>query len=267
LNALVPGLIRLREYTLELIDTGSGRPIVFLHGGDGIDPRWPVLQHLASLGRLIAPSHPGFGHSALPAHFRSVDDLAYAYLDLFEQMNLQDVVLVGTSLGGWIAAEMAVRSTARIGHLVLADAVGIRCATDETAADIADVFSLSPADIETRAYADPARWRRSYDDCSDDELLVMARNREALSLYGWSPYLHNPILRHWLHRIDRPTLVLWGAADRITAPEYGRAWAAGIAGAQFTQIDEAAHHPHIEQADRFAREIAGFAGLADTTTA
>ncbi len=267
MDTMAPSLTRLHEHTLELIDAGSGRPIVFLHGGDGIDPRWPVLTHLAGLGRLVAPSHPGFGHSALPAHFRSVDDLAYAYLDLFEQMNLRDAVLVGVSLGGWIAAEIAVRSTARIGHLVLADAVGIRCATDETAADIADVFSLAPVDVEARAYAEPARWRRSYDDCSDDELLVMARNREALSLYGWSPYLHNPILRHWLHRIDRPTLVLWGAADRITTPDYGRAWAEGIAGAQFTLIDNAAHHPHIEQAERFAKEIARFAGLAGSATA
>ena len=97
--------------TIEAIERGQGRPILFLHPGIGIDAAAPVLAELAKGGRVIAPSHPGFGTSQLPKGMTTVDDVSYFYLDLLEQLDLRDVLVVGVGLGGWIAAEIAVKNS------------------------------------------------------------------------------------------------------------------------------------------------------------
>ena len=117
--------LKVNNIQLEIIDRGLGRPLLFLHPGIGIDPKAPVLDRLATRARLIAPSHPGFGNSEQPRSSTTLDDLAYFYLDLLEHFDLKHVTIVGVSLGGWIAAEMAVKSTQRISRLVLANTVGI----------------------------------------------------------------------------------------------------------------------------------------------
>lgn len=244
--------------SVELIDRGHGRPIVYLHSGDGLVGCDALFDALGTQGRLVAPSHPGFGHTDLPQAFRSVDDLAYFYLDLFQQLALDGAVLIGASFGGWIAAEIAIRSTARLSHLVLIDALGVRHATDETVVEIADIYTIHPQEHERRAYVEPARWRRDAKQMTDDELYVAARNRETLSLFGWMPYMHNPQLKRWLHRIDVPTLVLWGEQDGIVSIDYGRAYAAAIPGARFEVIGNAAHHAPIEQPERVAASILRF---------
>src|SRR5215475_14774688 len=111
---------------LEVVEKGRGRPLLFLHPGIGLDPNAPIIDKLAERARVIAPSHPGFGGSEQPRAFTTVDDLAYFYLDLLDELDLKDAAVVGVSLGGWIAAEMAVKSTQRISRLVLANAVGIK---------------------------------------------------------------------------------------------------------------------------------------------
>ncbi len=156
--------------------------------------------------------------------------------------------MVGVSLGGWIAAEIAVKTTQRIGHLVLADALGIKVGDRETR-DIADIFAMTEAQFLERAYSDPATAKRDYTKMDEADLVTIARNREATARFGWSPYMHDPKLKGRLHRIDVPTLVLWGASDRIATPEYGRAYAAAIPGARFELIERAGHFPHLEQPD------------------
>jgi len=254
-------MVKVRDVGLELVDRGSGRTIVFLHSGDGLAHCGPLLDELSGDARVIAPSHPGFGRSDLPLSFRSVDDLAYFYLDLFEQMQLRDVVLVGASFGGWIAAEIAIRNSSRVSHLILSDPLGIRVSTEETAVDIQDFFTLHPADLERRCYVDASRWRVDANVLSDEELLVVARNRESLCLFGWSPYMYNPLLKRWLHRIKVPTLVVWGEQDGIVSRDYGRAWADAIPGARFEVIGSAAHHPPMEQPVRFAAAVREFASV------
>jgi pimeloyl-ACP methyl ester carboxylesterase len=243
---------------IEMIERGQGRPLLFLHPGIGIDATAPVLDRLAAQARVIAPSHPGFGRSAQPKHMNTVDDLAYFYLDLMEALDLRDVVLVGVSFGGWIAAEIAVKSCQRIGHLVLADAFGIKVSDRETR-DIADIFAMTEPQFNALAYFDPAAAKRDYPAMAEADLVAVARNREAMARYGWSPYMHDPKLKGRLHRIRVPTLVPWGAADRIAAPDYGRAYAAAIPGARFALIERAGHFPHLEAADDFARLILAFA--------
>jgi len=243
---------------VETIERGRGRPILFLHPGIGIDPEAPVLHELAKGGRVIAPSHPGFGGSQLPKGMSTVDDLSYLYLDLLDQLDLDDLLVVGIGFGGWIAAEIAVKNSARMSHLVMANAVGVKIGDRETR-DIVDVWSLLPAEFNTLAYFDPKAGERDYKSLPEQESLVAARNREAHARFAWSPYMHNPKLKHRLHRIKLPTLFLWGTADRILSETYGRGYCALIPGAKFETIERAGHFPHIEQPEEFARRVLAFA--------
>ncbi|MEA2944715.1 MAG: hypothetical protein QOI40_45 [Alphaproteobacteria bacterium] len=244
---------------IEMIERGRGRPLLFLHPGIGIEADAPVLERLAARSRLLVPTHPGFGRSEAPTSFDRIDDLAYFYLDLLEQLDLRDVTVVGVSLGGWIAAEIAIKSTARISHLVLANPIGIKVGGREQR-DIADIFAISEDDFLKIAYCDPAAGKRDYKTMPDAEVRAAARNREATARYAWSPYMHDPKLKGRLHRIRIPTLFLWGTHDRVLSEDYGRAYCAAVPGARFEPIERAGHFPHIEQPDAFADKVFAFIG-------
>ena len=111
--------IEINGISVETVIAGTGPPLLFLHGGDYVAQNRAFLDRLARRFRVVAPRHPGFGTTPRPAWFRSVNDIAYLYLDLIDRLNLRDATLVGSSFGGWVALEIAVRSTARIGRLVL----------------------------------------------------------------------------------------------------------------------------------------------------
>lgn len=243
---------------IELINRGRGRPILFLHPHIGLDPCAPVLGMLAEGGRLIAPSHPGFGHSERPAGITTVDDLSYFYLDLMDALDLRDALVIGVSLGAWIAAAIAVKSTARMARLVLGNPVGIKVGDRETR-DILDIFAMLEGEFIDKAFADPAAGKRDYRAMTDDEVTVAARNRETAALYTWSPYMHDPKLKGRLHRVRIPTLVLWGTADRLVSEAYGRAFCAALPGAKFEPLAGAGHFPHIEQPKVFAARALAFA--------
>jgi pimeloyl-ACP methyl ester carboxylesterase len=242
---------------LEITEAGHGRPLLFLHGGHPsgrLDPQARLVEALADNFRFIAPTHPGFGITAAPTQLTTVDDLAYLYLDLLDALDLRDVVLVGASLGGWIAAEMAVKTTERISQLVLIDSVGIKVG-DREARDIADIYAITDRQLAEIAYADPQKMARDTKSLPEQELTLMARSRESTGRYAWSPYMHNPKLKARLHRIGIPALVLWGEADRIVAPEYGRSFAAALPNARFAVIESAGHFPHLEQPNAVAHHI------------
>jgi pimeloyl-ACP methyl ester carboxylesterase len=250
--------LTLHGIRLEVIERGQGRPILWLHGEEGLDPEAPFLDRLARHGRVIAPSHPGFGHSPEADSIDTVDDLSYLYLDLLAEQNARDAVVIGASLGGWIAAELAVKCTGRLGRLVLVGPLGIKVGDRETR-DIPDIWALDPEEVLRLQYADPARAAVDYTKLSEDRVTVIARNREAAALYGWDPYLHNPKLRQRLHRIDVPALLLWGADDRFVTPGYyGAAYQALIPGARLQTIAGAGHFPHLERPDAFAERVAAF---------
>ena len=162
---------------LELIDRGRGRPILFLHPHIGIAPSAPVLALLADGGRLVAPSHPGFGRSELPPALTTVDDLAYFYLDAMEELDLEQALVVGVSFGAWIAAAIAVKSTARMSRLVLANPVGIKVG-DRESRDILDIFAMTEPEFLEKAFADTAAAQRDYRAMSEEELRIVARNAE-----------------------------------------------------------------------------------------
>jgi len=236
---------------------GVGRPVLLLHGAQTVDPQARFLELLGRHAEIIAPSHPGFGRSARPAGFETVYDLVHFYLDVLEALPHEKVTLIGLSFGGWLAAEVAVTCGHRLDKLVLVDAFGIKISDRETP-DILDVFNTSPQEVQRRSWHDSGTWAPDFDALSDDELVVRARNWEALCLYGWHPYMYNPQLKRWLRRITVPTLVLWGASDGIVTPSYGRTYSELIPGSRFELIERAGHHPEIEQADAFVDAVAKF---------
>jgi pimeloyl-ACP methyl ester carboxylesterase len=253
-NSLVVGGTRI-----EMIERGSGAPLLFLHAENGMEPAAAVIEELAKGARVIAPTHPGFGRSELPQGMRTVDDLSYFYLDLLDQLDLRDLILVGISFGAWIAAEIAVKSTARLSRLIMANAVGIKVGGRETR-DIADIFALTEPEYLDIAYCDPKVGRRDYKTLPDADVLAAARAREATARFAWNPYFHNPRLKSRLHRIGIPTLFLWGVHDRMLSEAYGRAYCAMIPDARFEPIARAGHFPHEEQPQVFAERVMAFVG-------
>ena len=243
---------------VDMIERGAGPPLLFLHAENGIEPALGAIGKLAERAHVFAPTHPGFGGSELPQGMRTVDDLSYFYLDLIDRLDLSDLTVVGVSFGAWIAAEIAVKSTARIARLVLANAVGVKVGDRETR-DIADIYSLTEQQYLDIAYYDPQAGRRDYKALPDAESLAAARAREATARFAWSPYFHNPRLKSRLHRIRIPTLFLWGSHDRMLSEAYGRAYCAMIPGARFETIERAGHFPHQEQPGLFAARVAAFA--------
>jgi pimeloyl-ACP methyl ester carboxylesterase len=241
----------------EVIERGEGRPLLFLHPGIGIDAKAPVLDALAAKARVIAPSHPGFGTSELAPSMTTVEDLSYFYLDLMDAFDLKDAIVVGVGFGAWIAAATAVKSTARMSRLVLANPIGIKVGDRETR-DIVDIFAMLEPDLNKLAYAEPALGARDYKSMPEADVIAVARNRESLGRFAWQPYMHDPKLKHRLHRIRIPTLFLWGKQDRIMSETYGRAFCAAVPGARFESIEKAGHYPHIEQPQVFADRVFAF---------
>jgi pimeloyl-ACP methyl ester carboxylesterase len=243
---------------LEVLRRGQGAPVVLLHGMDTVSPKAPFLDLLGRHVEIIAPSSPGFGNSPRPQDFDTIYDLVHLYLALLDQLPYEKVTLMGLSFGGWLAAEVAVASCHRIANLILVDPVGIKIGDRETR-DILDVFNTNPAEVRRKSWHDPAK-APDYDAMSDEELVIHARNWEALCLYAWHPYMYNPQLKQWLGRISVSTQIVWGASDGVVTPDYGRAYAKLIRGAEFAVIEEAGHHPELEQPERFVERVMGFLG-------
>ena len=243
---------------LEVQRAGKGPPVVLLHGMDSLSPKAALFDLLGRNAEVIAPSAPGFGNSPRPQDFDTIYDLVHLYLALLDQLPYEKVTLMGLSFGGWLAAEVAAASCHRIASLILVDPVGIKLGGREER-DILDVFNTNPAEVRRKSWADPAK-APNYDAMTDEELVIHAKNWEALCLYGWHPYMYNPQLKPWLGRISVPTLVLWGDHDGVVTPDYGRTYAKLIRGAEFRLIEDAGHHPEEERPEAFVEAVAGFLG-------
>lgn len=246
----------IRGAKLHLRRAGKGAPLLFLHGVQGM-PGWAqALEVLSRRYDVLAPDHPGFGWSDAPDWIDDVPDLSFFYLDLLDALDLKDVHVVGASLGGWIALEMAIRSTARIRSLTLASAAGIRV----DGVPRGDMFIATPAELGRLLYADEgiaAKWAAQWQ--STPELQeIYDRNRHAAAKYTWQPRLYNPKLARWLHRVDVPTHIMWGDADRLIPPAHAAALQSFIRGAAVTMLPGCGHLLPIERPDLFADTVAGF---------
>jgi pimeloyl-ACP methyl ester carboxylesterase len=248
--------------SVELRRAGAGENLLYLHAGDGAGPSERLIAELARTYSVVAPSHPGFDGSDLPDTFSTVEDLGYFYLDFIEAMGLDDISVVGCSLGAWIAASIAIKSRARIRALALLTPVGAKFdARDER--QLADVFYHSLRDARKLLYADGARDERDYAAIPEEAVARVVRNRESFTLLAWSPLLHDPKLRQRLHRLTMPTLVVSSAQDKVAPPAYAKCFADSLPHARLVGLEGAGHYAHDEkpvEAANIVREFLGFGG-------
>jgi pimeloyl-ACP methyl ester carboxylesterase len=239
------------ELTVE--ERGGGRPFLVLHGGAGPQSVAAFAQLLAEKdhNRVLTPMHPGFGGTPRPDGLNSVAALAALYIGLLDTLGLEEVAVIGNSVGGWIAAEMALLGSPRINGVVLLDAVGIEVEEHP----VADVSGLSVPEIQALSFHDPTPFRVDPAAIPDAQKAIMAANGAALAVYAGSPAMVDPTLRDRLSGIAIPTLVLWGESDQIVGPAYGQAYAAAIHGARFDVLPGAGHMPQMETPDAVLQTI------------
>jgi pimeloyl-ACP methyl ester carboxylesterase len=235
---------------------GTGETILFLHGAGGA-ARWaPFMADLADRYDLIVPEHPGFGQSDTPTWLDNVGDLAYFYLDFIERQKLGKIHLVGTSLGGWIAAELAVRNQAQITTLTLVAPAGIHV----EGVPKGDIFLWTPEQLVRNLVANQALADQMLAmPVSDAEQRVALQNSFTMAKLSWQPRLYNPHLKKWLHRITVPTQILWGDQDKVIPTPYGKAYQALIPGSRLQIFADCGHVPQIEKKDEFVAAVADFA--------
>jgi pimeloyl-ACP methyl ester carboxylesterase len=236
-------------------DTGSGHPFLLLHGGAGPPSVRTFAELLATTAnvRVISPTHPGFGGTPRPERLDSIARLAHVYIALLERLDLHEVTVVGNSIGGWIAAEMALLDSSRISDVVIVDGLGI----EVPGQPVADFFSLTLEQVGQFSYHDPGRFRIDPATMPEAQRAAIPGNRASLATYAGSS-MNDPSLRGRLKGIAVPTLVVWGDSDRIASPDYGRAFAAAIPGAEFVLLQATGHLPQIETPDQLLTEIRRF---------
>jgi pimeloyl-ACP methyl ester carboxylesterase len=240
---------------IRLMRGGAGAPLLFLHGGGGLGIWLPALAAVAKQLEVLAPEHPGFGDSDTPDWLDTISDLANFYLELLDELDLRGVHLVGSSLGGWIAAELAVRNASRLASLTLVGAAGIH---------VKDVLQVDPF-----LSSDQQRMRDLFHDQQFAEAAlagaqrpeledIALKNRATTAKLSWQPRNHDPQLRKWLHRIKLPTLLIWGAEDRLFPKQYAFAYQQLIPGAKLVIIPQCGHLPHVEKDAVFTTELISF---------
>jgi pimeloyl-ACP methyl ester carboxylesterase len=253
------GSIAIAGVELDLFEDGNGPPLLFLHSAQGFAPEHPYVPRLSADRRLIAPSHPGFGKSSLPDWIDAIDDIAYIYLELLDRLNLKQVDVIGCSVGGWIAAELATKSPASVRKLVLVGPVGVKTGPIDRL-DIPDIFAIPQSEMERLLFHDPERMRVDPSRLTDEQLAISVRNRETLALLSWEPYMHNPKLLHRLHRVTAPTLFLRGESDGLVSADYLAAYARLMPNASSDMIVAAGHAPQMEQPEAFTKKVLAFLG-------
>jgi pimeloyl-ACP methyl ester carboxylesterase len=229
-------------------ERGEGQPVLVLHGGAGPQSVSAFAQLVAETdrNRVFSLTHPGFGGTPRPPELNSVAGLAAIYACLLDDLGLENVTIIGNSVGGWIAAEMALIDSPRISDIVLLDAVGIEVA----AHPVADVSGLSVPEIQTLSFHDPTHFRVDPATIPDAQKAIMAANGATLAVYAGSPSMVDPTLLGRLSGISIPTLVLWGESDQIVEPAYGQAYADAIQGATFELLSATGHMPQMETPDQ-----------------
>ena len=250
-------IVTLAGSPVRLRTGGAGAPLLMLHHDIGSPERPALHEVLAARFTVLAPSHPGYDGSARPAWLRNVRDIAVMYQALLAERGLTGVTCVGLGFGGWIAAEMATMAPAQLRRLVLVGAMGIK----PERGDIMDQALVSYIEYIRAGFHDPAALARAYGTELPTPLLEQWDvNRESTFRIAWRPYMFNPSLPPLLGSVKTPTLVLWGAEDRVVPLECGERYAKAMPAATLRVIESAGHLVDMERPDDVARAIIDFAG-------
>jgi len=239
--------INIRDLNLHFTQTGEGPVVLFLHGAGaaGPNPFEPMLERLNSDFQVIVPEHPGYGYSDRPDWIKSISDVAYFYLDFLEQMDLSDIHLMGNSMGGWIACEIAIRNTRRLKSLTLIGSVGINI---EGISPPVYLFDKTPEETMRLALTDEKIISELLSrQPNAEQIKINERNLETAAQYVSIPYNDN--LHNWLHRIDIPTLILAGDGDGLVSPGYLHEFEKRIPNSKMSVLEDCGHIPSLERPD------------------
>ncbi len=246
----------------QLLRGGKGPPLLYLHTAIGETNWLPFHQGLSREFDVIAPAHPGFGLSAGGDELEEMEDIIFHYLDLLAHLGLGRVHLVGSSLGGWIAAEFALRYPERVDHLVLVDAAGLQL--DQSPLVEAMPETMDAVALRELMLHDPSSFVGELLFPQVEDPGRIGHVGRATIENAWSRGRHNPKLRSRLHRILRPTLVLWGADDAFYPVSYARAFHKAIPGSAVHLIERCGHLPMFEQEAEFVAAVARFLKTGET---
>ena len=223
---------------------GQGPTVLLLHGAGGSANKVTFATDLAAQARVILPDHPGWGESDIPPWLDNIHDAAFFYLDFMQALDLRNVVVVGSSLGGWLAMEIAVRSTERIASLVLSGAAGLNCPE----AQRGDIFMWEPPQRIRNMFHDQALAERMLAlPQTPEQQAIAVKNEFATARLAWEPRFFDPNLGKWLHRIDVPTRIVWGQYDKVFPLPFGENLHRHIPGSTLTVIPDCGHLPHVEK--------------------
>jgi pimeloyl-ACP methyl ester carboxylesterase len=227
---------------------GKGKPLLYLHGASGAPVILPFMEKLAERFDVLVPEHPGYGQSDEPEWLENIHDVAYFYLDLIKKLNLSEIVLVGTSMGGWMAMEIAVRDTSRLSQVVLVSPAGIASPD----AKVADIFLMAPEEVVRAIYHDPSIAEKLLAVPPTPEAIdIGLKNRHTTARLAWEPRFHDPFLPKWLHRIDVPVKIIWGDNDRIIPVGFTKEFSRLMPDARIHIMKDAGHLPQVEKPDEF----------------
>jgi pimeloyl-ACP methyl ester carboxylesterase len=242
-----------------LMHNGQGTPFVYLHSTLGEAAMWlPFYQAWSKRFRVLVPSHPGFGQSGGFDEIDVIEDMVFHYVELFDTLGLDEVCLGGVSLGGWIAAEFACRWPERVKKLWIADAPGLWVPQTP----LGDLFRVMRDRDKLRQllFHDPTSAIATLivrDNPDEESMMAAYQSLTVLARLTWErPY--SPKLAKRLHRVRCPTLLLWGAQDRLVPPAYGEAYHRLIQGSQLKLLPQCGHLPMFEREADFVQTIADF---------
>jgi len=240
-----------------MLHAGSGRPLFVMHHDVG-NPGWlPFYDSLAANFAVHVPSHPGFGKSDRPEWMRTVRDTAILYQTLLQKIGSGAVTTVGLGFGGWIAAEMAMMCQHGFSSLVLVNPMGFQPQQGE----ILDQFLINTIDYVRSGFENQDKYTELYTaEPSLDQLEQWEINREMTSRIAYKPYMYDQTLPHLIRGVRVPTLIVWGAHNRIVPPICGEQYREGIGGSRLETISGAGHFLEVEKPAELARLVREFAG-------
>lgn len=248
--------IDVRGIPTHLFEGGdpTAPPLLYLHGmmlGNlWLDYHKLLAQHF----HVFAPDVPGFGLTPRPAWMRDISDYVLYLRDLLDTLALEKPFVVGHSIGGWMAAEVAVWYPERVGKLVLSNALGLRV----KGTTIPDIFAMAPEEFIGTCFENMMAALPLMPQAIDvDFLFVQYKQLTTLASLIWNPS-YDPKLERRLERVSSPTLLLWGANDRLTAPVYGDTYHQLIGGSKLVKLADTGHMPMFEQTDSWIAEVARF---------